>query len=194
MKINRDKLNSGIEKCLQNVEELLGIVQDNVGKYHNDSIFLGLYSYAIEEYGKALWLKESLNQKKESYEINPKIFGGYGSHEEKITRACGILARECYEANFGIRITNSISQPTVFKDKNHMISRPNGSTGTFEDVSSSPFKLDFEFRKDCFFIDWDRNSVDWKVRPSIVKPDINEIISKFREKIKETRMEIDSQK
>ena len=72
------ELVKGIELCLTNTRSLLNVAKDLFGKSTDDSISLGLYSYAIEEFGKALLLNDYRKHRKSRYNVSKsKIFKTY---------------------------------------------------------------------------------------------------------------------
>ena len=64
LNITDEELVKGIKLCLSNTLSLLVVAKNLVGKFDDDSISLGLYSYAIEEFGKALLLNDYRKRKK----------------------------------------------------------------------------------------------------------------------------------
>jgi hypothetical protein len=60
----------------------------------NPSICGGLYTYAMEEYGKNLLLK-GCSESNGYVSIDQKWFGGRGSHDLKIKQAFSVLPLEC---------------------------------------------------------------------------------------------------
>jgi len=74
--MKKEDLVKGILLCLNNVNQLLEKIDLTVKKKTDNSIALGLYSFAVEEFGKALLLKDYLIENKENYEITRPLFWG----------------------------------------------------------------------------------------------------------------------
>lgn len=181
--IKDDELVRGIKLCLSNTRDLLAASEKIVGEFEDDSISLGLYSYAIEEFGKALRFNDYRKRKKRSYTISKKIFE---NHNYKINRAKDELPKECISSESGIRVL--IASPvtrTVELGDNARVSVPAMSTATVTDTTYGDVQIDFKFRKHVFFVSWNYNTESWQQKPRVVKDKMNEAISKFHAKIQE---------
>ncbi len=179
--IKKDALVEGIRRCMYNVENLLNYAEKLVEDESENNIALGLYSFAIEEYGKALLLKEYLSENKTQYSIPTNLFRGKESHDLKFKKALDRLPMECKYAIPGIRIkSNSYSKTKEFivTPKGDSISIAPGITGTFTTIGTFP--TDFEMRMSCFYVDWDVTRDYWKYRPKIISESIITGITKFR--------------
>jgi AbiV family abortive infection protein len=71
--LKEDQLKQGCKKCIENVQNLLDSAKLLLGNENSHQYALGLYVYAIEEYGKATILKNYLN--KNIYSIPKWVFG-----------------------------------------------------------------------------------------------------------------------
>jgi HEPN superfamily AbiV-like protein len=69
------QLKEGCKKCIENVQNLLDSAQLLLNNENNHQYALGLYMYAIEEYGKAEKLRAYLIGNKITYSIPGWIFG-----------------------------------------------------------------------------------------------------------------------
>jgi AbiV family abortive infection protein len=70
MEFSEEELNLGCKRCIENVRGLLAgakILNDNV---MTQQYALGLYIYAVEEYGKAILLKRAITGNEEKYQID----------------------------------------------------------------------------------------------------------------------------
>jgi len=95
--ISKEKLEEGIQYSLVNISVLLDHSQKACQKYTDNSIALGLYTFAIEEFGKLLYLLESFKTDKESYQIPKDIFFGQKSHKIKFEKS--LQLRSSFLAN-----------------------------------------------------------------------------------------------
>lgn len=198
--ISKEKLVEGITKCLKNTSQFLELSRYSMEQLDNDSLSLGIYSYALEEFGKSLRLKDYLQNDLESYDIPMWIFGrgrhpeDKNAHSEKITRAIEELGDEFNKVYPGIRILDELKYTETIDlgIDNAQISKPSGTTGTFEDITNEPIPIDFNFRKLYFFIDWDCDLEDWKKRPKAVHTDFDNLISKFSTKINQIQQYVNN--
>ena len=63
------QLIEGCRRCIDNVKGLLYSVSLLLGNQDSQQYALGLYVYAIEEYGKAILLKSYITGNKDNYQI-----------------------------------------------------------------------------------------------------------------------------
>lgn len=199
--ISREDMLKGIKRCLENADLILErtskiLTRDEFFSQYViiqriDRIAFGLYTYAMEEYGKALLLKNYLKEDKNEYVVDRTIFG---THKKKFDEAKNNLPEECSSIWPSMKVTvnintsaDSIKIPITSKD---YVTLGGGLSGTFEDISNSPppediIETDFEIRKDCFFVDWDKESNCWKEYPKIHHIELEKAIKKLREIIHE---------
>jgi len=188
--IPRDKLIEGIILCLENTRHLLDVSKYTIGKFEDDSTSLGIYSYALEEFGKALLFRDYLDSNGDSYDVGEWIFGfgrspqGGKPHEEKINRAIVELGSNFNEVYPGMSISKSVSSNRTVDlgIGNSSISIPKHTTGKFQDITNGPMPIDFEFRKLCFFVGWNGED-DWEKRPKVIHTDFSNLLSEFSDKI-----------
>jgi AbiV family abortive infection protein len=82
-------------KCIENVNGLLESAEILLSKNSTQQYALGMYMYAIEEYGKALLLKSCFTVGRNQHSVPGWIFGygrstsGRTAHEEKL--AAGLV-------------------------------------------------------------------------------------------------------
>jgi hypothetical protein len=137
-----------------------------LGNQNSQQYALGLYVYAIEEYGKAILLKRYITENKDKYQIPGWIFGakfviehihedsilmnllsrlvGYpgriSSHYVKLLVGSDNLPPECSLIPPGIRLwTPSPSGKTVNLKSGSKIAPIKGTTGTFTDISHTSY-------------------------------------------------------
>ncbi len=171
--VNETQLNEGITECIKNANRLcqtaLIILESKKNIFHA----LGLYTYAIEEYGKALYLKEILSEKKDQYLINAEKFKG---HPFKFPKALEKLPKNCkfYESDL------SSNDPDFADEYYYNNIKPNLSSGMHISLSSStPRRVDFRARLECFFVDWDYENKSWKKFPKQDRHRLKQIIEFF---------------
>ena len=165
--ISEKQLKEGISNCVNNSKKL---AQNSLSLLKNSkepSISLGLYSFAIEEFGKAIILNKHL--KNSDYIIPQNIFRGGGSHDRKFEAAMEHLPKKCWEY-FEERYVTKYATDT---DKEIMVHAKKGET-SFEEMSATTgiFRINkiinFETRKNLFFVDWNDTSESWKIYQSLI--------------------------
>lgn len=183
-KIKRNDLVEGTKNCIFNISQLLEKAEHATEKDSDNSIALGLYSFAIEEFGKALLLKEYLSKNKKEYKVSKDLFTGRESHNLKFDKALENLPIECKYAVPGIRIssnTNSKPKKIVLTPRGDSVTIPPGSTGTVS--MAGTFPTNFDMRMSCFYVDWDDKKQSWKYRPHILAESIKRGVWKFKQEI-----------
>jgi hypothetical protein len=161
MKITKSQLEAVCQQSIKNVQGLLKSVNQLLTKKITRIYALGLYMYAVEEYGKACLLKEYLEKEKEanSYSIPDWIFGGRGAerntHNKKIGKGFERLPEECKILSVSppleIKVNTSTKTQTFALENGHKVSVPAGSTGLFEDKRY----IEFDYKTRCFYVDSD---------------------------------------
>jgi hypothetical protein len=131
---------------------------------------LGLYIFALEEYGKGLFLRDCKKNAEGYYVVPTDIFGKKSSHENKIKKALDTLPHDC---NIGIAVTvneapDSIRTITLKGDKN-IISIYDWSTGNFSSTADS---IQEDTRWRCFYVDWHDKERYWKYEFFVADKDL----------------------
>lgn len=147
----------GIKRCIENVENLLNTSQEILKLKGNESYSLGLYTFAVEEFGKAQLLWECHTSGK--YSITEKEFK---NHRKKFKKGFKNLPNDCKEVLSGIRI--QIGSPVAKRIhylKNREVSIGAWLTGNFFDITNKlPFP-DFDLRMEIFYVSWDIEHKQW---------------------------------
>jgi AbiV family abortive infection protein len=142
-----DKTIHGVLRLLESAEILL----DNGG---NEAISAGLYTYAVEEYGKILVLKQS---KHVEGKVEIKYREKFRCHSEKFKKAIDDLPKEC--KTIGI---------TGFEE------------GFEEGFERKYFLADFEARMDVFYCDFSDSRDGIEPIPPVDKQRLKNAINKLR--------------
>ena len=166
------QLREGYERAIENVENLLYSANVLLKSERSLQYALGLYMYAIEEYGKAEILRTYILKNKSRYSIPEWIFGKGNlkskAHNRKLSEGLKKIPPICRRLSRIIEITVNASKAVrTFEVKNYgivigSISVPPYLTGTFEDPFVPKQTLGFDLKTACFYVDWDNNSQDWK--------------------------------
>ncbi|CUR52044.1 exported protein of unknown function [Nitrosotalea devaniterrae] len=158
---------------------------------------LGLYSYAIEEWGKFLILNDNL--KKSNYSVDFKILGkSKKPHDSKFQRGLDDLPRYCKIFTKPIDIEKAIKdgkpiylgKPSESKDYVHYGLRKKRTLLTHE-YSIGNFLINFDTRKECFYVDWNEEIDEWKKPLPVSKKNLQMAIKNF---LKHVEYKIDSEK
>lgn len=174
------ELELGYKRCIENVRGLLTaakILNDNVVTQQSA---LGLYMYAVEEYGKAILLKNAITGNKNKYDIDGWILGignpssnsmtgnRVNAHDEKLRIGFDNLPGDCRIILRGVKITEpSPSTKTIIVKKgkhgiDNQVSIAGSTTGTFYDTTNFIPDYYVDLKTACFYMDWDQNNNSWK--------------------------------
>ena len=158
------ELREGCKRCVENVKGLLNSACLLIKNRASQQYALGLYVYAVEEFGKAILLRGYFTGNKEKYQIpgwilgkgrptidsinnDPilkkllkQLVGKYGlkinAHDAKLLIGSKNLPPECSMITRGIRISDpNPSGQTIDLKSNRIISIPKGITGSFADTT-----------------------------------------------------------
>jgi AbiV family abortive infection protein len=176
--LTQTQIKSGIRKALLNASTLAGYSKDIIERGGKGVLALGLYSFAIEEYGKSILLSELLNKNQKTYHVPVELFQGKKSHDLKFKKALSILPSECtsYESGVARSISNIETQTSEVGIKGKTIAIPAGITGIF---SEGDLEVDFETRMSCFYLDWDDLNNKWKSPPKVLPEELEKTIINF---------------
>lgn len=150
---------------------------------------LGLYSFAVEEWGKYLILNEHLSNS--NYIINMEIFGkSKKPHNSKFNRGLNDLPRYCKIFTKPIDFGDAVKNEKVI-----YLGKSESKNYKFYGVSTKPtirkkefsvgdFSIDFEARKDCFYVDWDEERKKWKEQLPVSNKNLKISIKSFLKVVK----------
>ena len=178
-------LKIGNKICIKTTQRLLESSLSLLENSANLDHALGLYTFAVEEFGKAVLLKEQIDDDSTIKKIPKEIFGASrkgNSHNIKFEKAKEVLPDECIILEIG----EYLSMPSG-KDMEQSLGKIKGkiqiqanTTGTFlTDVMMS-----FAVRMRCFYVDWDANSEywhKWKANLQTDRDSLKHAIKKFNE-------------
>lgn len=181
--IEESKVLEGIERSISNITDILKISEKIVEEDSDNSVALGLFSFAIEEFGKALLLKECLSGKK-ICKVPRDLFKGKKSHDIKFKKALDNLPIEVKYAIPGITIksnTSLESKKITLTSRGDSVTLPPGLTGKFSMIGTFP--TNFDMRMSCFYLDWEDTKKTWKYKPYILSDSISRGVWKFKKEI-----------
>jgi AbiV family abortive infection protein len=181
-----NELNNGITTCFDKVKRLLDDAELLVRNEGNLSNALGLYTFAVEEHGKGLLLKECQRNRNGNYEVPISIFGrgDKQSHDNKIQKALSNLPVDCKNLSINIKVKTASDSVQIIKLKSgkEIFSIAPNTTGDFSTVGVDTVEEDTRWR--CFYVDWDDNNKYWKYEFEPDKDQLLNAISRFRANIK----------
>jgi len=157
--MSKSSLKMGNYICINNCERLLDTTLLILNNSVNLNHALGLYTFAVEEFGKAILLKDCLKDTEDKQYVPKIIFGGPGTHKQKFNRALKNLPDECKKIMVGIKLAFPSGKDFELElglqgEKLHI---PKNISGTF--LTDVLTKMDVRMR--CFYVDWDMTSNDW---------------------------------
>ena len=179
--ISKEKLEEGIQYSLANISELLAHSEKACEKYSDNSIALGLYTFAIEEFGKLLYLLEAFKTDKKSYQIPKDIFIGRESHKIKFEKALQKLPMECILLEYGIEVHTNFSTENITIPVNPQgdeITITGETTGTFS-IGTTGNPIDLITRMGCFYLDWNDGKKVWKSKPKVLEDGTKDSITRL---------------
>lgn len=178
--ISKSQLKTGIRKSLLGAIELAGYAKDMAERGGNTTLALGLYSFAIEEYGRSLFFSKLLEKDHDNYSVPKVLFRGKKSHDLKFKKALATLPEECSRHHIGgeffVPSPNKIVEMSVESTKKLVIYPWIAGTFAMED-----FPTDFETRLSCFYLDWNDEKNKWRTSPSVMPEKLVKAITAFEQ-------------
>jgi AbiV family abortive infection protein len=159
-RLNEGQIKEGCKRCKENVRGMLNGASILLKHQDSQQYALGLYIYAVEEYGKSISLREVVDGSRVTYEIPEWIFE---DHATKLIKGFENLPKECRMIARGIRVSSNFSKENkVIKiDADRQVTIGAFATGWFLDVSPYDYKQNIILKETCFYIDWDRRNGTW---------------------------------
>jgi len=164
LNLQKKQLDSGIKLCKERAKQF---ALDAKLLAENDSLAnaLGLYTIALEEFGKGKLMEKKSKQNGEKYLIPTWIFGKFNnnkinSHSEKIKESFEYVPFDAKRITlWGINITEPFPEDTCIKvgSNSEPINIPEGLTGEF----SLAIDPNLEARMKIFYVDWDEKKKRW---------------------------------
>lgn len=151
-RLTESELREGIVLCKRKIKKLLDDAE--ILLFNNGDIIhaLGLYTFAVEEYGKLVHMTTSQKKDDGNYYLDGDIFRG---HPKKFELAFTNLPNEC-KFVFAL-IASGLDRARTVKFGNTRFS----ITG----IGGVAKSIDFDIRMECFYVDWDKESRHWNFEP-----------------------------
>jgi AbiV family abortive infection protein len=183
-----------ILKAKQLAESALQLSNSDDSKDH--TIALGLYTLAIEEFGKAIIIKEVSEGDDDDtarYKIPKEIFKGRDAHKLKLNKALEKIPPECQIFTVGTYLPFPSGQArTVKVGKNGPTVRV--APGV-EGYVYTKYPTNVNLRMSCFFVDWDETGGEWQYHMKLENIDeLQRALTIFKEKLDDYDMVFLSQR
>jgi len=170
--LEKNKLEVGIVNSINKSRKLLRDTRLLLNDKWEHTHVIGLYTFAVEEYGKALALQECMNGSKTKngkYTVPNNIFK---SHKLKFSKALKILPTECKDLQIGVCVkTNTAVKPITIRG----MSIAGGASGLFTISTLSNFVL----RMETFYTAWNDLTRQWKPELTASKETLETAITSF---------------
>lgn len=199
-------MKQGIALCDDNAKRLLESADALVDV--NPAHAFGLYTLAVEEHGKAIWLGELVKSVKPQEEVQDEVQKVFTKHEEKIQKACeSPLPQTCTRISYGVRLTHNLEasgtqiwyrqkvDPLGFKRATKSVCAPAYTTGTLADITDEDYLVDFgarleAFFVDCFYIGQGKDEIQWSPEISPDEEQLRRAIADFRNHISKQQNQV----
>lgn len=179
--IPNEKYDEGLKLCLENVVRLTKLSK-LVLENNNTAFAFGLYTYAIEEYGKFIVMRDESKKSKNGYLVPNWIFGGNKnkrslSHKSKLERAIQKIPSKCKTVSLGTyyRDYRTSEDQIIHFGSNASIKIPANTSGVWEAIQSP----DFDVRLRSFYLDWDDAVKEWVLPYTPHKKELIKSINAF---------------
>jgi AbiV family abortive infection protein len=171
-----------IQKAKQLADSALKLLDSDDGNDHTNA--LGLYTLAIEEFGKAVILKEEcfVDNDAVTQKVPMSIFTGNKAHDRKFEEAMKRLPRECKNIRVGTYLAFPSGKPTKVRlgREGPYIRVPPDKSGNF----FATYTTNIDMRLSCFYVDWDETKRRWVFNMKVEKKEeLRKALNKFKEKI-----------
>lgn len=206
--LTKDEIKEGIDHCFDKADLILNACEHLLKINHNPSLIVGLTTFALEEFGKGLHLRDRLKKPRKQYGVPISLFGlgNKSSHYTKISRALEELPENSkrFYPPYLIRILND-PKTKITKDNNgrEIIKIHEDSLKDFAGLVLSADAIfaakddhenigndglaDFTARMLCFYVDWDNEKRKWKKGIPVSDKEVKLLINTFKKRLSYNR-------
>lgn len=169
--LSEEEITEGIRLCIGKINQILNDVEVLCKNGGEETTAVYLYTIALEEYGKSVLLKKSLNNPPETkgIPVSLNLFQGVDGHDMKIGEALDELPEECQIYQDVDLLTEGHKLPhehrkyardvpklqEVFQELEKKY--PNGRFM----IGSFALPFDFATRKNLLYVNWDPENRRW---------------------------------
>jgi AbiV family abortive infection protein len=186
--MGRRALITGNHMCILKATQLAdsALRLSNSDNPDDHTIALGLYTLAIEEFGKAVILKEEcfVDNDTTPQKVRKSIFAGNRAHQIKFKKAMNKLPPECTAFMVGTYVPFASGEAMTKRigKKGPEVSVPSGVSGNF----FAKYTADVHMRMSSFFVDWNEENGGWIFHMKVERREERQTaLTKFKEEIKE---------
>jgi AbiV family abortive infection protein len=153
---------TGVQKCIDNASNLLESANILLESNKKDHSYI-LFTFAVEEFGKALYLFE---RKKDAEEKGLDMIKNdpvtFKDHDEKLKKA------ESYNPSLGVKLIDESTIPTLDPKKLlESIDMPEFQFKGRDEFQYEGSFLRFENRLNLLYVDYDEERKAWRTPPSL---------------------------
>ena|SRR2546425_5396827 len=200
------EINSGIQVIKEKTLRFLNDAEILVNGRGNASHAVGIYIYAVEEFGKLLLIQDALKtiNVQGRFPVDMSIFGRGSdmnkrrqAHDTKVDRALQTLPNVCTNRVNSVITTKNpaTTSITIQSGTRNMpdvgtVSVGAGPTGIFTDAQAPSFPFKAMERMKGFYVDWDDNNREWvsdvktiqgaEVQAAVNPSELLQMITEFR--------------
>lgn len=180
-RIGRLALFIGYHICIVKARQLVDSAFKLISVEHDLTHALGLYTSAIEEFGKALLMKECYTPDETPKRVPRNIFEGQDAHKLKMKKALKNIPDICKQVRVGIYVPFPSGKPTTInlEQLGVTIKIPANTEGNF----FSKYIINSQVRKNCFYVDWDEEQRRWMFNIKVNKDDLMNAMEEFKKHI-----------
>ena len=139
---------------------MAGYAKDLLERNANPVLAFGLYTFALEEYGKSELIRDCMNIETKRYQVPKVIFEGKESHFKKIQKALNGLPSSCISFD-----VDDSKLSVSFKD------------------DPTKFLADIQFKTSCFCLNWNESKEAWDLPPKVIAESVLNAILEFEKHV-----------
>ena len=158
---------TGVQTCalpIYKAKQLLEISKLLANHEQYLSHALGLFVFAVEEYGKSMLLEKQRKRGNSLHKIHKSLFGfGGRSHKRKINEGLKNLTHKMIQVETSMNVTHNVTDKAKIVSLHASkipVSIGPSQTGSFSSKDVIDIREDIRWR--CFYVDWDNNDRYWK--------------------------------
>ena len=179
--IDDELVDGGCVLSFNNADRLLQDCKRVLKTKGSLSTTIGLYIFALEEFGKYLLLVDALKESKNPCQIPKNIFKIHNKKMDRILKEIPHTLQR-YEQGEPITLSSNEDGHKFTSPDGRTISRLTSTTGYYL-IPGNITEPNFDVRKDCFFVDWDEKNKRWKVNVDFSEKELEELIKKLESKM-----------
>ena len=187
--VSASQLRAGMRLCIENIEHLLSATLAVSKSDANASHALGLYTFAVEEFGKLYVMKNARKYQGKGYALPQFLFGSrfsnsIGSHDLKFVIALRNLPKQCTRMSMHYKMRSALAMKVKVLDPDNPRAYTQELPIGFNVIAKRKLPVYLNARLSCFYVDWDENTKKWKVQYFADATNLEKAVAKFKEVLK----------